>query len=222
MKRFQLMLLLVTIFIATLAPSLRAAPIGVPGATVGANRSVVGAELNFITDRDLSSIGDVESMQAFAKGEIGLTDRVDLNIRLGFGQFEGPGFDTDAGPAFGVGFKATWAQIPDVNLKIGSVIQTVRIRAEDGAARLGWAEYDAALGLFLDAGSGAPRAGQATLIPYGGVVWSGLDIQGGAAEDDTFGFFLGLATKIGGNFTAGVELRIPDQTAIAINAGFAF
>lgn len=221
MKRLQFMFLSVTVFIATMATSLFAAPIGVPGATAGANKSVVGAELNFLTDRNLSGGGEVESTQAFAKGEIGLTDRVDLNIRIGFGQFEGPGVDTDAGPAFGVGFKTTWAQIPDANLKIGSVLQTVRIRAEDDATRLGWAEYDAALGLFLDGGPSAPRTGQAVLVPYGGVVWSGLDVPGGA-EDDTFGLFLGLLARIGKNFQAGVELRVPDQTAFAINLGFAF
>lgn len=226
MKRFQFMFSLVTIFIATMATPLLAAPIGVPGATIGANKSVVGAELNFLTDRDLST-GEAESTQAFAKGEVGLTDRVDLNIRIGFGQFElksipGPDVDTDAGPAFGMGLKTTWAQIADANLKIGSVLQTVRIRGEDGDARFGWSEYDAALGLYLDAGSSSPRAGQAALVPYGGIVWSGLDINGGAVEDDTFGFFLGLLAKIGGNFQAGVELRVPDQTALALNLGFIF
>jgi len=216
MKRFQFLFLSVTLFIATMASSLSAAMIGVPGATAGANKSVVGAELNFLTDRDLTFGGEAESTQAFAKGEVGLTDRVDLLIRIGFGDFEGPGTDTDFGPAFGVGFKTTWAQIPDANLKIGSVLQTTRIRAEDDSERLGWAEYDAALGAFLDS-----RGSQA-IIPYGGVAWSGIDIDGGAAEDDSFGFFLGVLARLGGNFQVGVELRIPDQTAIGATAGFIF
>lgn len=216
MKRFQFMFLSVTLLIATMASSLSAAVIGVPGATAGANKSVVGAELNFLTDRDLTGGGEVESTQAFAKGEVGLTDRVDLIIRLGFADFEGPGVNTDFGPAFGVGFKTTWAQIPDANLKIGSVLQTTRIRAEDDSTRLGWAEYDAALGAFLDS-----RGSQA-IIPYGGVAWSGLDIEGRAVEDDAFGFFLGVLARLGGNFQVGVELRIPDQTAIGATAGFVF
>lgn len=223
MKRFQLMFLSVTVIIAAMTAPLFAAPIGVPGATVGANKSVVGAEVNFLTDRDLASGGEAESMQAFAKGEVGLTDRVDLNIRIGFGQFEikdapGPALDTDAGPAFGVGFKTTWAEIPDANLKIGTVLQTVRIRAEDGADREIWAEYDAAIGAFLD--SGRSGRGQA-VIPYGGAVWSGVDTPRGA-EDDAFGFFLGVLAKLGGNLQAGVELRVPDQTAISANIGFVF
>lgn len=217
MKRFKLMFLSVTLFIATMASSLSAAMIGVPGATAGANKSIVGAELNFLSDRDLSGGGEAESTQAFVKGEVGLTDRVDLNIRIGFGDFEAPGIDTDFGPAFGVGLKTTWAQIPDANLKIGTVLQTTRIRAEDDSTRLGWAEYDAALGVFLDS-----RGSQA-IIPYGGVVWSGLDIDAfGAVEDDSFGFFLGVLARLGGNFQVGVELRVPDQTAIAATAGFVF
>lgn len=228
MKRFQLLFWSVSVFIATMATSLFAAPIGVPGATVGANKSNVGAEVNFVFDRDLASPGGTaESTQVFAKGEVGLTDRVDLNIRLGFGQFEikdvpGGKIDTDVGPAFGVGFKTTWAQIPDAGLKVGSVLQTVRLRAKDGDTRFSWSEYDAALGVYLDSGARSPRAGQAALVPYGGVVWSGLDINGGAVEDDTFGLFLGVLARIGGNLHVGVELRVPDQTSLGINAGLSF
>ncbi|WDT77323.1 MAG: hypothetical protein MPW16_08915 [Candidatus Manganitrophus sp.] len=217
MKRFQFMFFLVTIFIATMATSLSAAPIGVPGATAGANKSVVGAELNLLTDRDLTGGGEVESTQAFAKGEVGLTERVDLIVRIGVGDFEGPGVDTDFGPAFGVGFKTTWAEIPDANLKIGTVLQTTRIRAEDDSTRLGWAEYDAALGAFLDS-----RGSKQAVVPYGGVAWSALDIEGTAQEDDAFGFFLGALARLGGNFQVGVEFRIVDQTAISANAGFVF
>lgn len=216
MKRFQWIFLLVTVFIATSAAPLWAAPIGVPGATAGANKSVVGAEANFLSDRDLTGVGEAESTQFFAKGEVGLTDRVDLNIRIGFADFEAPGINTDFGPAFGIGLKTTWAQIPDANVKIGTVLQTVRIRAEDDSTRLGWAEYDAALGAFLDS-----RGAQA-ILPYGGVAWSGLDLQGNAAEDDSFGFFLGVLARLGGNVQVGVELRVPDQTAISANVGFVF
>ncbi len=225
MKRFQFTFLLISFFIFTMTPSLFAAPIGIPGATVGANKSVIGPELNFVFDRDLSGTGSVESTQVFAKGEVGLTDRIDLDIRLGFGQFKVKdvpgGANTDIGPAFGVGFKATWAQIPDANIKIGTVLQTVRLRAKDNGNRFGWSEYDAALGAYLDAGPRSPRAGQASLIPYGGVVWSGLDLDGRAAEDNTFGIFLGLAARVS-NFYATVELRVPEQTALGINAGFSF
>ncbi|NKE69284.1 hypothetical protein [Candidatus Manganitrophus noduliformans] len=217
MKRFQFMFFLVTVFIATMATSLSAAPIGVPGATAGANKSVISAELNLLTDRDLTGGGEVESTQAFAKGEVGLTDRVDLIIRLGVGDFEGGGVDTDFGPAFGVGFKTTWAEISDVNLKIGTVFQTTRIRAEDDSTRFGWAEYDAALGAFLDS-----RGSRQAVIPYGGVAWSALDVEGRASEDDAFGFFLGALARLGGNFQVGVEFRIVDQTAISANAGFVF
>lgn len=83
-----------------MATSLSAAPIGVPGATAGANKSVVGAELNLLTDRDLTGGGEVESTQAFAKGEVGLTERVDLIVRIGFGDFEDPGsIPTSARPS---------------------------------------------------------------------------------------------------------------------------
>lgn len=231
MKRFQLMLMSVSLLVFAAAPALFAAPIGVPGATVGANRSVVGVEANFLFDRDLSGPlgGKAEGTQAFAKGAVGLSDRVDLNVRLGFGDFQvknrrpsSTNIDSGVGPAFGLGIKTTWAQMPDANLKVGTVLQTVQLRSKDGSTRFGWTEYDAALGVFLDAGSRSPRAGEAALIPYGGVVWSGLDIDGVALEDKAFGIFLGVLAKVAGNIHVGVELRIPDQTALGVEAGFSF
>ncbi|MFY9270270.1 MAG: hypothetical protein WAO55_11055 [Candidatus Manganitrophaceae bacterium] len=226
MKRFQRMFFWVIPILIITTRSLWAAPIGVPGATLGTNKSAIGPELNFVLDRDLAGGGEVESVQAYAKGEIGLTDRVDLNLRVGFGDFEikngNQKINTDTGPAFGVGFKVTWAAISNTNLKIGSVFQTVRLRAEENNNRRGWSEYDAALGLYYDAGSQSPRAGEAVLVPYGGVAWSGLDLTGSPAEEKTFGVFMGLLAKIGGNFHVGLELRFPEQTSLGLQALFTY
>lgn len=202
-----------------------AAPIGIPGATAGANKSIVGTEVNFIFDRDLAGAGEIESLQAFAKGEIGINERVDLVMRLGFGQFDVDAGDlhSDIGPAFGLGFKTTWAAIPDAKLKIGSVAQTVRLRAKDGSARLSLTEYDLAIGGYLDAPIGrSPRSGEMIFLPYGGLVFSGVDVNGGAAEENAFGLFMGLAMRMGGNVLVGIELRIPEQTALAVQASVAF
>ncbi|MBI3804135.1 MAG: hypothetical protein HY282_10285 [Nitrospirae bacterium] len=232
MKRLQLVFLSVSTLIFTTTSALFAAPIGVPGATVGANKSDISAEANFLFDRDITGNaggGTAEGTQAFAKGTVGLTDRVDLVVRLGFGDFkvkdQSPStlnIDSGVGPAFGLGLKATWAQMPDANLKIGTVLQTTHLRSKDGDSRFGWTEYDAAIGAFLDSGSRSLRAGDAALIPYGGVVWSGLDINGAALEDKTFGIFVGVLARFAGNLHVGIELRVPDQTALGVEAGFSF
>jgi hypothetical protein len=209
-----------------LAVAAQAAPIGVPAATTGAGKTALGAEVNVLIDRDLTGGPEAESSQVFAKGTLGIDERLDLDFRLGLGDFGvDPGGDTDIGPSFGVGMRVTWASIPSANLKIGSVFQTTRIRAEDNGTRFGWAEYDAALGVSLDmAGPRDPKNRQAEfgLVPYGGFSWSGLDINGSAVEDNAFGLFVGLNAKAQGNVNFGVELRLVDQTAISLGAGTTF
>lgn len=222
MKRYLFLLItLLTLMKATA----QAAPIGIPGATAGANKSMVGTEVNFLFDRDTTDFGSVKSLQAFAKGQIGLTDRVDLLMRLGFGDFDvnSPGIHTDIGPAFGLGFKTTWAAIPDANLKIGSVAQTTQLRAKDDDHRFSLTEYDLALGAYIDTPAGrSARAGDVIFLPYGGIAFSGMDVSGGPAEKNAFGVFGGLALKMGGNVHVGIELRLVDQTSLGVQAGIAF
>jgi hypothetical protein len=211
-----------------LAVAAQAAPLGVPAATTGAGKTTLGAEVNVLVDRDLSGgTSEADGSQIFAKGTIGLDERLDLDFRIGLGDFDRSPNDTDIGPAFGVGMRVTWATIPSANLKIGSVFQTTRIRAENEntGTRVGWAEYDAALGVSMDmAGSRDPKRRQTEvgLVPYGGFAWSGLDISGGPVEDDAFGLFVGLNAKAQGNVTFGVELRLVDQTAVSLGAGTTF
>lgn len=223
---------LTAVAVGLLATSVYAAPIGVPAATTGAGKTSLGGEVNVIMDRDLEGAAspEAESSQFYAKGSIGVDDRLDLDFRLGFGDVTvnqpGGDVDTDIGPVFGAGFKVTWANIPDANLKIGSVFQTLRLRADQGAGRASWAEYDAALGATIDlTGPRDPRqrAAQFGLMPYGGFAWSGVD-NGvtGAQEDDAFGLFLGLAAKAQGNVHFGAEVRLVDQTALSVNAGVTF
>ncbi len=207
-----------------------AAPIGVPAATTGAGKTTLGGEVNILLDRDLTGGGgsEAESSQVYAKGTLGVDDRLDLVFRLGFGDFsiDPGGFDTDIGPAFGAGMKVTWASLPEANLKIGSVFQTLRIRADETNLRSSWAEYDAALGVSMDmTASRDPKKRQTEfgLVPYGGFAWSGVDLDTlGAIEDDSFGLFLGFNAKAQGNFNFGVELRLVDQTALSLGASMAF
>jgi hypothetical protein len=207
-----------------------AAPIGVPAATTGAGKTTLGGEVNILLDRDLTGTGgsEAESSQVYAKGTIGVDDRLDLVFRLGFGDFsiDPGGFDTDIGPAFGAGMKVTWANLPEANLKIGSVFQTLRIRADETNLRSSWTEYDAALGVSMDmTASRDPKKRQTefALVPYGGFAWSGVDLDTlGAIEDDSFGLFLGFNAKAQSNFNFGVELRLVDQTALSLGASMAF
>jgi len=206
-----------------------AAPIGVPTATVGAGKTTLGGEVNILVDRDLAATGagEAESLQAFAKGAIGVDSRLDLEFRMGLGDIavDGTNLDSDIGPAFGGGFKVTWATIPEANLKIGSVLQTVHVRADDGDQRRSWTEYDAALGAVFDTGAGRdPRQArpQFVVLPYGGLAWSGADLSGGTAEDDGFGVFLGAAMETAGALSFGAELRLLDQIALSLFLAMGF
>ncbi len=204
-----------------------AAPIGVPGATAGTDQSTVGLELNFMIDRDLENLRDTESMTVLAKGQVGMSERVDFLYRAGFGRFELNGKDSDAGPAFGFGTKVTWASLDDMNLKIGSVAQMLQVRADtDGGGRASFNEYDFALGVYLDGGGMASSGSRSILTTYGGLVFSGLEIEnsGGNAflEDNSFGAFVGLLMKMDQKTEVGAELRLLDQTALGIYVAFAF
>lgn len=198
-----------------------AAPIGVPGATVGKDQSTVGLEFNFLLDRDLDGAPDTEGMTVLAKGQVGLTQRVDLLYRFGFGRFESNGKDSDAGPAFGVGAKVTWAAIDNIRLKIGSVAQMLQIRADKDGSRMAFKEYDFALGVYLDSGTAASLEKRALLTTYGGLAFSAVEVAG-ALEDNSVGVFAGLLMKMNQTTEIGAELRFIDQTALAVYANFAF
>ncbi len=214
-------------FVLVFSAPASAAPIGVPGATVGTDQSTVGLELNFMLDRDFEGPGDTESMTVLAKGQVGMSERVDFLYRAGFGRFELGGKDSDAGPAFGFGTKVTWASLDDMNLKIGSVAQMLQVRADgDGGGRSSFTEYDFALGVYIDAGGAAAPQGRSVLTTYGGFVFSSLEIvnsRGGVAlEDRSFGVFAGLLMKMNQKTEVGAELRLLDQTALSIYVAFAF
>ncbi|MFQ5598074.1 MAG: hypothetical protein ACE5GK_08490, partial [Nitrospiria bacterium] len=66
-----------------------------------------------------------------------------------------------------------------------------------------------------------PSGGKgAFLTTYGGFAFSSADIEGvgGGKEDNPFGFFAGLLVTINENATAGIELRLVDQTAVSLSA----
>jgi len=228
MMKFALLILVAFLsFTCLLTAPAGAAPIGVPGATVGTDQSTVGLELNFMIDRDLEGTRDTESMTVLAKGQVGMSERVDFLYRAGFGRFEMNGKDSDAGPAFGFGTKVTWASMDDINLKVGSVAQMMQVRADaDGGGRNSFTEYDFAVGAYLDAGGAAASQGRSVVTTYGGFAFSGLEIEtsGGRAalEDSSFGAFVGLLMKMDQKTEVGAELRLLDQTALAIYVAFAF
>ena len=221
MTRYLFVILGVLCFV----PQLSAAPIGVPGATEGVDQSSVGLELNFLLDRDLDKSGDTEGMSVLVKGQVGVTKRVDLVYRFGFGRFENGNRDSDTGPAFGLGTKVTWAAIPDLNLKIGSVAQALQIRADVGGARQSFTEYDIALGAYHDTSGASPApGGKALLTTYGGIAVSGVDLEATqiTKEDNSIGLFAGLLMQLSRKTEAGLELRLLDQTQLSLYAAFRF
>ncbi|VAX33597.1 hypothetical protein MNBD_NITROSPIRAE01-970 [hydrothermal vent metagenome] len=177
-------------------------------------------------DRDFESTGDTESMTVLAKGQVGMSERVDFLYRAGFGRFELGAKDSDAGTAFGFGTKVTWATLDDMNLKIGSVAQMLQIQADgDGGGRNSFTEYDFAVVAYIDARGAAAPEGRSVLTTYGGFVFSSLEIvtSGGVAlEDSSFGAFAGLLMKVSQKTEVGAELRLLDQTALSFYVAFAF
>jgi len=217
------------VFVAVLflaVPGLQAAPIGVPGASLGADESSVGLELNFLVDRDLEPKGDTEGMTVLAKGELGISKRLDLIFRAGFGRFENGGEDSDAGLVFGTGAKVTWASIPDLKVKIGSVAQVLQIRADFDGSRQSYTAYDFAVGAYLDPGMSKAKSEKKThLATYGGLVFSSVDIESSnavAKEGNSIGAFMGLIMNLNRGLQAGLELRLLDQTALSLSTSYAF
>lgn len=205
--------------------SLEAAPIGVPGATLDADQSTVGVELDFLIDRNIDGGSkDLEGMNLLVRGDIGVTKRIDLFARLGFGRFEIGGSDTDTGPAYGIGTKITWAAIPNANLKIGSVVQMTQVRADRQGARAAYKAYDFALGVFMDKPA---QKGGAMLSTYGGLVFSSADVEVvspalALKENGSYGFFAGVLMNMNQRSSVGLELRLVDQTALSFFTAFAF
>jgi len=223
MKKGLFSVLILLIAVSTV----HAAPIGIPGATVGTDQSTMGLELDFLIDRDMDGASkDLEGMSLFARGDVGVTKRIDLFMRLGFGRFEMNGSDTDAGPAYGFGTKVTWAAIPGMNLKIGSVVQMTQVRADRRSDRASYKTYDVALGVFMDEARSSQKRG-AYLSSYGGLVFSSADVEGGNSsislkENGSYGFFAGLLMRMNQNATLGMELRLVDQTALSFYTAFPF
>src|SRR5574341_968275 len=102
--------------IGGLAVTAQGAPLGVPAATAGAGKTMLGGEINVVMDRDLTGTGnaEAESSQFFAKGTLGIDDRLDLDFRLGFGDFQvdAVNLDSDLGPAFGVSMRLAGPRDP--------------------------------------------------------------------------------------------------------------
>lgn len=223
MKKTLLVLFTLLITVSTV----RAAPIGIPGATVGADQSTIGLELDFLIDRNIDgATKDLEGMNLFARGDLGVTKRMDLFVRLGFGRFEIGGADTDTGPAYGFGAKVTWAAIPGAKLKIGSVVQMTQVRADQKSARASYQAYDVAIGVFMDGEQSSQKKG-AFLSSYGGLVFSSADIEGGSPaialkENGSYGFFGGLLMNMNQRSTLGIELRVVDQTSLSFYTAFDF
>jgi len=226
MKRSFVLFAVLLLVVLTVLQDAQAAPIGIPGASLGPDESSVGLELNFIVDRDLAPTGDTEGMTVLAKGELGISKRLDLLFRFGFGRFEdGGGQDSDAGLVFGTGAKVTWASIPEMNIKIGSVAQMLQIRSDINDVRQSYTEYDFAIGAYLDPGARAKAGKQTHLATYGGLVFSSVDIEGNASiakEDSSLGAFVGLLMNLNRGIQAGLELRLLDQTALSLSATYAF
>lgn len=205
-----------------------AAQIGIPGATLGTDQTKLGLELDFLIDRDLDGAArDVDGMNLLLKGELGLTKKMDLLLRFGFGRFEVGSQDSDTGPAYGIGTKMTWASLPNLRIKIGSVAQMLQLRTDTNGTRTSLTEYDLALGAYMDEALSSPSSmGGLMLRTYGGIAWSGVDIEasGGSTfkEDSSFGLFVGMLMDLNRKMQLGVELRIPEQTALSFYTTYSF
>jgi hypothetical protein len=74
--------------------------------------------------------------------------------------------------------------------------------------------------------SSSSSMGGLMLRTYGGIAWSGVDVEksGGSAlkEDSSFGLFVGILMDLNKKMQLGVELRIPEQTALSFYTTYSF
>ncbi len=193
--------------------------IGDPTLTTGAGRFGIGAELDFVLDRDIDfdfgPDGDLETNRFFATGSYGFLQDLDGFVKLGF--FNGD--DIDTGLGIGGGVRGTFLRQGD--WRFGGLFQVLFFSSELDTPfnqDIDWLEFDLA--------AAASYRGLGQIVPYGGIKLGFIDgeIDPGADfdQDDVFGIFGGASVAITPQFTIGAELRLIDETAIGVYARFTF
>ncbi len=197
--------------------------IGDPTLTNGAGRFGIGAEMDFVLDRDVDfdpgGEGGVDTNRFFVTGSYGFLRNVDGFVKLGFFNGEtSPGdVDIDTGLGLGAGVRASFLQ--QGNWHVGGLFQVLYFTSElDTGNDIDWFEFDLAAAVSY--------RGLGQIVPYGGLKLSFMDgeIDGGPdfSQDTPIGIFGGVSVALTPQISIGGELRLIDESAIGIWARYTF
>jgi hypothetical protein len=163
--------------------------------------------------------GEATSERILLQGIYGLTQFVDLYLRVGMADIEtgSRGFEGDFGVAFGGGGR--WTLFQKENLKVGVGIQFLEFFSRDSgatASKVTWTEIETFLGGSLQ--------GMEHFVPYFGVLLSKAQgkFDGGPTirSDDFIGVFIGAEFKIYENYYFSSEARIINENSLTLRLNY--
>lgn len=210
--------------LATPGPA-EASFLGDPTLTNGAGRFGIGAELDFVFDRDIDfdvgPDGGLDTNRVFFTGSYGFLQNLDGFVKIGLfnGEVDPGGVDIDTGFGIGGGARGTFLRRGD--WRFGALAQIMFFSSELDTPfnqDIDWLEVDLA--------GAVSYRGLGQIVPYGGIklgfvsgeIDPGVDFD----QDDVVGIFGGASVAITPNFTAGAELRLIDESAIGFYARYTF
>ncbi len=223
-RLFHFLLLVSGLFFLIWVQEANAGVIGDPTASGKPNTlSQFNLEYDLI-ERDMDSSGDgsggeTTSERILLQGIYGLTQFVDLHLRVGMADLEtgSRDFEGDFGVAFGGG--ARWTLFQKEKLKVGIGIQFLEFFSRDSSAaasKVTWSEIESFLGGSLQ--------GMEHFVPYFGVVLSKAqgNFDGGPTirSDDFIGLFIGAEFKFYENYYFSSEARIINENSLTLRLNY--
>lgn len=173
-----------------------------------------------LTQRELDSGntglgGDTTSERILLQGVYGLSQFLDLYLRVGVADLETGSrqFEGNFGPAFGGG--ARWTLLQKESLKVGVGIQFLEFFSKDNR-KVAWTEVESFLGGSLQ--------GLENFTPYFGLTFSkaqGNFEDGPTARSSNFiGAFVGAEFHIYKNYYFGSEARIINENSLTLRLNY--
>jgi hypothetical protein len=224
MSRRSTFLLLALGGLLAFAQAARAGTIGDPTVTSGQGRVSLAGEVDF-GERDIEfdrgGDADLGVTRFLGTAAYGFGPAVDGFLKLGAatGEIDPGGTDIERGLA--IGFGARGAFHDDGEIRLGALGQLVFYQSElDTAAGqdIDWYE--------LDIATAASFRGFGQLVPYAGLKVSLVDgdVEGGGdfEQDGVLGFFGGATFVVTRQLSLGGEVRLANETALAVSLRLLF
>lgn len=200
---------------------------GVIGEPAASGKPNILSQFNLeydLVQRDMNSgrdglRGETTSERILLQGIYGLTQFVDLYLRVGMADLEtgSRDFGGDFGVAFGGGGR--WTLFQKENLKVGVGVQFLEFLSRDSSAvapKVTWAEIESFLGGSFQ--------GMEHFVPYFGVLLSKAQgkFEGGPTirSDGFIGIFIGAEFKIYENYYFASEARIISENSLTLRLNY--